>query len=389
MKTKLFLPIIIATLMCGCGEPTAEIRNINKNNCVSLNVDDLSTAFSDISVVELETSPECLMGNIKKVIRTESRLLVLAEISGGDRALFAFDVNGKFIMQIGRQGQANNEYLRLQNFFIDEKSNNITIMDSNGKKFIEFDKDGQFIKSVKYTQPLQFIQSIEQIEDGEFLFANTINFVDNVLFGVLDEQYDSVKKISSTSLTSTGSYEYSISPFSRAGKDKFYMVHPVSDTLWLWHENNITPYCVVELSDEKLDDLRGDYSDCMVKNINNKNIIMGVVWVNDQLVILLKNGCLLLSQDKCFFIEDNGVNYSNARSLLVPATMIRKLNATTYYTVMSPQMLNMQIASIEKNTQKMPRYFENIKMPVSENNNPCLILFKIDQAKLDLLDKRF
>jgi hypothetical protein len=50
-----------------------------------------------------------------------------------DRKLFVFDVNGKFISQIGSHGQAFGEYLDISAFYI-ENNSKVVIIDA-AKKF--------------------------------------------------------------------------------------------------------------------------------------------------------------------------------------------------------------------------------------------------------------
>ena len=103
----------------------------------------LSEISDDIRKIELETSDECLIGNIIQVVCNDSRIFVLDGQVGS--RIHIFDLEGKFLYTINRQGQGPGEYLRITNITADSINKHIYVASSGGK-MLRFDiDDGHFI----------------------------------------------------------------------------------------------------------------------------------------------------------------------------------------------------------------------------------------------------
>ena len=59
--------------------------------------------------------------------------------------LYVFDINGRFISQIGKQGKGNNEYNRIIDFDINPVDNEIVIYDLNRRSLLFFNYQGEFL----------------------------------------------------------------------------------------------------------------------------------------------------------------------------------------------------------------------------------------------------
>ena len=70
---------------------------------------DLSCILTDsIEIIKLNTSDECLIGEIKQVSFTDQFIFVSDPYVS--QKIFMFDKNGKFVKNIGRQGGGPGEY---------------------------------------------------------------------------------------------------------------------------------------------------------------------------------------------------------------------------------------------------------------------------------------
>ncbi len=120
----------------------------------------LSDLGMELQYVPLETTSECLIRHIDKIVFTKSYIFI-SEID----KLFQFDINGKFIKKIGSIGRGPGEYLSVIDFCIDEQIENIYIISSG--QLLVFNFEGTFINSYKLSfRPSQIIN----IDNSSFMF---------------------------------------------------------------------------------------------------------------------------------------------------------------------------------------------------------------------------
>lgn len=95
----------------------------------------LYSQFCDtVTHVFLETNSNCLIGDISK-IQIKDSLLYIGDFSI-TQSIFVFNLKGKFIKKLFKQGHGPGEYAAINNFNVDEQ-NNIYILDNRlGKEFI-------------------------------------------------------------------------------------------------------------------------------------------------------------------------------------------------------------------------------------------------------------
>lgn len=141
MKQIILLTIVIFALACNSNDKKAEqISVINTNERAIL---PFSTIFTDYHFVKLETSKECMLGYIDKVIVKKDNFSILS-----NKAVYNFTKNGTFISKIYKVGKGQGEYINISEFNIDDKGNTI-ILDALNKKIITYNVDGKFIGEIK------------------------------------------------------------------------------------------------------------------------------------------------------------------------------------------------------------------------------------------------
>ena len=109
---------------------------------------DLSCILTDsIEIIKLETSDECLIGEIKKVSFTDQFIFVSDPYVS--QKIFMFDKNGKFVKSIGSQGGGPGEYNTISNFTITGDS--LLIQDYNLHKYLVYSiKENRFVGDIRY-----------------------------------------------------------------------------------------------------------------------------------------------------------------------------------------------------------------------------------------------
>ncbi|MCT4600621.1 MAG: 6-bladed beta-propeller [Marinifilaceae bacterium] len=140
MKNYLFT-LFILIIICSCTSKNDDNRSIDVakaiNNPISL---DINKYVSNIKYIPLETKSECMIGEIKKVLKSKDYIFV-ADFSDN---LFVFDLNGKFVKKIGNKGKGPNEYISITDFAINNAKQEIIIASLN--EFLVFKFNGDFIQ---------------------------------------------------------------------------------------------------------------------------------------------------------------------------------------------------------------------------------------------------
>ena len=94
-----------------------------------------SISVNDVSYVFLETKPECLIGEMQKLMITDSMIYVFDKLS--TKTIFCFDKSGKFNYKIDKIGKGPGEYLDALDFYVDEKEM-VYVYDNERKKLIAY-----------------------------------------------------------------------------------------------------------------------------------------------------------------------------------------------------------------------------------------------------------
>ena len=121
-----------------------DVININIDQLNTKRIFSLSSVFKQVKLIPLETNENCLLGTISNVELFDDTLYVLDEFNA--KALFVFDLKGKFIRKIGRRGKGPGEYRRPTSFSIDAVKREIFIL--NDRKILVFNLNGTFLKQI-------------------------------------------------------------------------------------------------------------------------------------------------------------------------------------------------------------------------------------------------
>ncbi len=132
-----------------------------KKNFKNIETVNLSRIGKELSYLPLETSPQCLIQEIDKILFSKSFIFV----NDTRNRLLQFDKNGKFLRQIGSLGRGPEEYLFVYDFCLNEETNEIYIFFSD--KMLVFSFEGKF----KKTNKLSF-----RIADAIILDKNSLMF---------------------------------------------------------------------------------------------------------------------------------------------------------------------------------------------------------------------
>lgn len=133
----IFLLNGIILLSCNSSDFSSSI-DLTKNHTVSV-----FDVFSDVKVIKLETTENNLINEIKRVKYYDSRYYILDERS---QQIFCFD-EGSFVYKIDSQGRGQGEYHYITDFSIDEKNEQMVVLDPVVQRVHFFDLNGDFLSS--------------------------------------------------------------------------------------------------------------------------------------------------------------------------------------------------------------------------------------------------
>lgn len=84
----------------------------------------------------LETSPQCMIGNIRHIEMFEDKIYILDDVSN---KMYVFDKNGHFVQKISDMGNSDREYIELADFSIDRKHGTIFLWDEARDAALKYD----------------------------------------------------------------------------------------------------------------------------------------------------------------------------------------------------------------------------------------------------------
>lgn len=150
----------VLALFASCGnevdkETTSEV-DIALDFPKKENLVNLSDIADRVSFIPLTTNDSCRIGSVDKLIVTEKYFVVVDKSLAA--SVFVFDKSGRFINRIGDRGHSKKEYLRLEDVVID--GNNAYVLDTKGKKIINYDMAGNYLESYPFAYTAYFFSHV-------------------------------------------------------------------------------------------------------------------------------------------------------------------------------------------------------------------------------------
>jgi hypothetical protein len=253
-----FRSIFLFVFICGCNshpthnssEPTYPVK-IKLSDCFGSQAPtiQLSNIADTISYLKLETTEECLIGNITTIKNIDSGFL----INDNMKSLLLFNKDGKFMWKISKQGRGPLEYEMLNpDFDIDHKLDEILVPDR--KQIFIYNYSGQFVKVIKV--PF-YVNQIYVVDSGSYLIANT-NPNENYLAHIINRNGTIIKDFRNKNIQKKANEFGRINnkPYSQIEYYQDRILISNMDTIWQLNTKN-------ELEIKFI-------VDCQIKNTENK-----------------------------------------------------------------------------------------------------------------------
>lgn len=168
IKTILILNVLALFVLCS-NKISLEgntLQNIKVSfDFVEPEITDLS---KNVSYTKLETSANCLIGSVLKIVVHEEKIFILN--GKGQKGVFVFRKDtGKFLFKISNIGNGPGEFTEPWDFNIINEQ--IVIFDAHNDKFLKYEMSGKFISEEK--TPLA-IMRCEVMADGDMICLNEL-----------------------------------------------------------------------------------------------------------------------------------------------------------------------------------------------------------------------
>ena len=149
-------------------ETTLNVEYIDMDNATAKDTVLYSDYLTAPKVILLDRSTDCVIREIYRMDIFDSIIYILDTKSC---RLMTFDMEGRYLRDIGKRGNGNGEYISLSDFSIDHKNKFVYLWDEGKGNALKYDlKSGKFISKIHHV--LTDGQSYEMAYVNDRLFVN-------------------------------------------------------------------------------------------------------------------------------------------------------------------------------------------------------------------------
>lgn len=351
------------------------VRNLNTSEEPLQEVPD----YKHVEIIKLETSPSSLIGNVNRIEMNDSLIFVLEF-----EKLYIFTREGKFVSQISRKGEGPEEYIVLSSFYVDNKKQQVTIIDNYKNILINYDFRGKYLSTVSV--PAKSFQSCHYTvltEDNQLLCHNMMDMNDTEAYSLFDIDKQKVKKYFAYQPITVGDYMYPFSwhPMARAGKD-IDIIMPLCDTIYTYStaSSSFEPKYIIEtpqkmIPKEKIRKNTPSYTEdiCKLSEQGFFTGFTGIFETEAKVLLEYKDQGVVLG----YFLFDKS---SKAGHYYLSCSSKEDTVLPFFYTIYAYKNVFVGYAQprdlLELKNLQDEEIRESIK-DLKEDDNPCLILYEL------------
>lgn len=335
--------------------------------------------YKHVEIIKLETSPVSLISNINRIEMNDS-IIFVSEFG----KLYTFTREGKFVSQISRKGEGPEEYIVLSSFYIDNKKQQVTIIDNYKNVLINYDFYGKYLSTVSV--PAVSFQSCHYTvltEDSQLLCHNMMDMNDTEAYSLFDIDKQKVKKYFAYQPITVGDYMYPFSwhPMARAGKD-IDIIMPLCDTIYTYStaSSSFEPKYIIEtpqkmIPKEKIRKNTPSYTEdiCKLSEQGFFTGFTGIFETEAKVLLEYKDQGVVLG----YFLFDKS---SKAGHYYLSCSSKEDTVLPFFYTIYAYKNVFVGYAQprdlLELKNLQDEEIRESIK-DLKEDDNPCLILYEL------------
>lgn len=228
---KIVLCLIILYTWNACksqSEPSSDFPDNVES--ININPDDsqmknalASNIIDSCHFIQLETSDSIIIGNIKQIFEAGDKYYIYDNSSD---IIFIFSQNGHYLSRISKKGRGPQEYVRINDVFVDTLTNDIIISCDRSQSLVRYDCNGKFLKRT----PNPFITSAFATINSDTIIAYGGKMPNESVFSkTFPEQYSLVSMCEGNLIHSFSPYKYD--PVFTNYISKLHYFFNVTDTL--------------------------------------------------------------------------------------------------------------------------------------------------------------
>lgn len=188
---------------------------------------------------------QIFLGNIKKILTFGSLYYLLDE---EQKAVIILDNKGRLISEINRKGRAYNEYIDLNDIFIDEVKQELYLLSRESKKLLVFDIKGKDLLRT-LSIPKRFC-SMEKLEHGYIGYMG--NYTEEVShsynFFLLNEKMKVIDESVKINQSTESRYNRDVAVFSK-NNDEVSMIAEYDYRIYRFHKGNFSIAYEIDFGD--------------------------------------------------------------------------------------------------------------------------------------------
>ena len=109
---------------------------------------DLEKLIRDLKLTPLDNAEDVNIANVTKLVVSHDGFYLGDQTGNAQETLWIFDTEGKFDKAIHTPGKGPGEYLEIHDFFINETTGQIYIVDARGDKMLIYSKDAILLEEI-------------------------------------------------------------------------------------------------------------------------------------------------------------------------------------------------------------------------------------------------
>jgi hypothetical protein len=203
---KIKIIFIALLILAGCGKTNKSSQEDNDLIVVDLNQDYPAMSISinvDVNWVEyipLETNADFLCAEGKIIAFTDELIIYSNEDrQGGD--ILIFNAMGKALKKINHKGQSGEEYTYKSDVIYDDESRELFVNDEILDKIFVYDLNGNFKRSLRYSENLKFqILEISNFDEESLLCHTPDEKIEQPWFLISKQTGEKIQDISIPSI---------------------------------------------------------------------------------------------------------------------------------------------------------------------------------------------
>lgn len=360
----------------------------------------LSDVFSEVKIIPLETRPECVIGNTK-IEFIDDNIYVGTQNFPGAAKLYRFDSKGRFLNEIGKEGNGPGEhtgYLLTQINQLDE-SDKICVTWIGEPQV--FTAEGEFVNEVK--QPFILLGNTYHYGDNEWFSPGSCTGIpqyqrDSVNIIFYNTEGEIIKIIPRLKYPSSNDYTPSFGLCSvYKFENAYHIYNPGNDTIFKIVNKELIPYFSLDFGQEGPSynntmspvDLPGKFAiEILAETRNNLFISKQIITEADineykpgQWSGAFRTESMIIVLDKIAKLAFQGKIVDDMLNFIPQESFYYNLSWGKDIAFLSLQAIDL-IKIKTSNSNDLPDIFSKIG-DISENSNPIIICFKIkDKIKV-------